>query len=244
MYPQLHVFDTPEATAHAVAELILNKAKEKIKQSLPLNIALSGGNTPKLLFQILANEYVDEMPWHILRLFWVDERCVPPTHAESNFGMTYENLLKHVPIQESSIFRMIGESDPQKEAKSYADLLEKQLSLINGLPRFDLVLLGMGDDGHTASIFPNNLSLLDTEPIVAVAVHPVSGQKRITLTGGIINTAENIVFLVTGFSKSPVLRQIIHKEQGFEKYPISHIQTARANVTFYLDKAAASEIQQ
>ncbi|MEI6556129.1 MAG: 6-phosphogluconolactonase [Paludibacter sp.] len=244
MYPQLNIFDTPEATARAVAELILSKAKEKIKQSLPLNIALSGGNTPKLLFQILAKEYVDQMPWHILRLFWVDERCVPPTHAESNFGMTYENLLKHVPIQETNIFRMTGEAESQTEAKNYADLLNTQLPILNGLPKFDLVLLGMGDDGHTASIFPNNLSLLDAKETVAVAVHPVSGQKRITLTGNVINAAENIVFLVTGISKSTVLRQIINEEPGFEKYPTSHIQPVKGKVTFYLDKAAATEIHQ
>ena len=240
MTPQLHIFDTPESTARAVAELMLTKANEKEKLSLPYNIALSGGSTPKLLFQLLANQYIDSMPWNIIRLFWVDERCVAPTHAESNFGMTYENLLKQVPIHDANIFRMIGDADPQKEALRYSTLLETQLAMVNGLPKFDLVLLGMGDDGHTASIFPDNLSLLQTETTVAVAVHPSSGQKRITLTGSIINAAVQVIFLITGSSKSSVLRQIIQHESGFEQYPASYIQSG--SVAFYLDKAAANEL--
>ncbi len=240
MTAQLHIYDTPEATAHAVAELMLTKANEKEKLSLPYNIALSGGSTPKLLFQLLAKDYIDSMPWNIIRLFWVDERCVPPTHAESNFGMTYENLLKQVPIPVANIFRMIGDADPQKEAVRYSTLLEVQLAMVNGLPKFDLVLLGMGDDGHTASIFPDNLSLLQAETTVAVAVHPSSGQKRITLSGNIINAAVQVVFLITGSSKSSVLRQIIQHESGFEQYPASYIQSSK--VAFYLDKAAASQL--
>ena len=112
MNQNLHIFETPLETARAVAELILTKAKEKNKKSLPFNIALSGGNTPQLLFKILANEYADTIPWHFIRLFWVDERCVPPTNAESNYGMTYESLLKNVPVHEANIFPIQGEIDP------------------------------------------------------------------------------------------------------------------------------------
>ena len=240
MSATIHTFDTPEATARAVAELLLVKAKEKAKLSLPFNLALSGGNTPKLLFQILAQDFQDSMPWHIVRLFWVDERCVAPTHSDSNFGMTFENLLKQVPIHDANIYRMLGESDPQKEALRYANLLEAQLPLVNGLPKFDLVLLGMGDDGHTASIFPDNLPLLDVAETVAVAVHPASGQKRITLTGNVINASAQVIFLITGASKSSVLRQIISHESGYDCYPASYIQSG--SVAFYLDKAAANEL--
>jgi len=237
-----YIFNTPEDTARAVAEIILAKAKEKNKQSLPFNIALSGGNTPKLLFTILANEYADRMPWNILRLFWADERCVPPTHAESNFGMTYENLLKLVPIHDANIFRMLGEADPQREVNRYQALLEAQLMKKNGIPQFDLILLGMGDDGHTASIFPDNLSLLHDDKTVAVAVHPATGQKRITLTGTVINQAEQVVFLITGSSKSTVLQQIIKREPAFKNYPASYIHSQLGVADFYLDKAAASEL--
>ena len=242
MNPNLHIYNTPEDTARAVAELILAKAKGKVKQSLPLNIALSGGSTPKLLFNLLASEYVDSIPWHFVRLFWVDERCVPPTHAESNYGMTYENLLKSVPIHDANVFPIQGETDPEKEAQRYQNTLRTQLPSSNGLPRFDLVLLGMGDDGHTASIFPNKLSLLHSDQLVAVSVHPVSNQKRITITGQLIDHADEVIFLITGASKANVLKQIIHREPNFEKYPASYIHAQSVPAHFFLDQAAAGKL--
>jgi len=226
----------------AVAEMILAKAKEKNKLSLPFNIAVSGGNTPKFLFSLLADEYADSIPWHFVRLFWVDERCVPPTHPESNFGMTFETLLKQVPIHEANIFRMQGELNPEAEVLRYQDLLEKELPMENGFPQFDLVLLGMGDDGHTASIFPNNLSLFQSKLTVAMTVHPQSGQKRITLTGTTIQEALQVVFLITGASKSGVLRQIILQESTCESFPAFHVHSNTGVAEFYLDKAAASEL--
>ena len=242
MNSNVHVYQTPETTARAVAELILAKAKEKNKKSLPLNIALSGGNTPKLLFKLLADEYVDTIPWHFVRLFWVDERCVPPTHVESNYGMTYENLLKNVPIHDANIFPIQGEIDPKTEARRYQDILESQLPTYNGVPKFDLILLGMGDDGHTASIFPNELSLLHSELFVAVSMHPVTNQKRITLTGQILNHSDEVIFLITGSSKAGVLNQIIHRKTNFENYPASYIHAQSVPAQFYLDKAAAEKL--
>ena len=244
MNPNIHIFETPEDTARAVAELILVEAKERTKQSLPYNIALSGGSTPKLLFTILANEYVHKLQWDFVRLFWVDDRCVPPTHPESNFGMTYNSLLSQVSIHDDNIFRMIGEADPQKEAARYQALLAAQLPANKGIQQFDLVLLGMGDDGHIASIFPDNLGLLDAPKTVAVAEHPTSGQKRISLTGNVINNADKVVFLITGASKSTVLRQIIKRESGFEKYPASYIHDQSGAIAFYIDKAAANKLSE
>jgi 6-phosphogluconolactonase len=241
MLPDVHISDSPEAAALAVAERMYAAAKEKTKRSLPFNVAISGGNTPKLLFNLLATRYDDSFPWHFVRLFWVDERCVPPVHPESNFGMTYETLLKHVPIPDQNIFRMIGESDPQKEAKRYGDLLLNQLPVKKSLPLFDFILLGMGDDGHTASIFPNQLELLDASEPVAVATHPVSGQKRITLTGQVINAAGQVAFLITGSSKATVLNQILRREPGFEKYPTSYIHSANGSACFFIDKEAGNK---
>ena len=152
---KFHVFDTPIEVARAIAERIQTEVKVKNKLSLPFNIAISGGNTPRILFNLLADEFLESIPWHLVRLFWVDERCVPPTHPESNFGMTFESLLKFVSIPDGNIFRMQGELDPQTEAIRYQQLLENELTLENGFPVFDMVLLGMGDDGHTASIFPS-----------------------------------------------------------------------------------------
>lgn len=242
MKPNLHIFDTPEETARAVSELILSKAKEKNKHSNPLNIALSGGNTPKLLFDLLVKEYEDKIPWHFIRLFWVDERCVPPTHPESNFGMTYETLLKNIPIPDNNIFRMIGEANPEKEAKRYQELLKTQLPSNKSVPQFDLILLGMGDDGHTASIFPNDLSLLYSDQFVETSSHPVTGQKRVTLTGTTINQAETVVFLINGSSKAEVLNQITNHKADFQNYPASYVHSQDGSAQFYLDKAAASKI--
>jgi len=242
MNRSINVFETPEATAIAVAELILAKSKEKNKLSQPFNIAVSGGGTPKLLFTLLAAEYIDSIPWHFVRLFWVDERCVPPTHAESNFGMTYQTLLKHVPIHETNIFRMQGESDPQKEAERYQRLLEKELPLKNGFPQFDLVLLGMGDDGHTASIFPNDMALLNSDVAVAVGKNPTSGQKRITLTGSTLEQAKQVGFLITGESKSEIIRQIIHNEPESKLYPAAHVHSISDETIFFMDKLAAKDI--
>ena len=242
MNQNLHIYETPEDTARAVANLIQAKAKEKIKQSLPLNIALSGGNTPKLLFNLMASEYADTIPWHFVRLFWVDERCVPPTNIESNYGMTYEHLLKNVPVHDTNVFPIQGEIDPKTEARRYQHILEAQLPSSNGLPKFDMILLGMGDDGHTASIFPNDLSLIHSDQFVAVSIHPVSNQKRITLTGQIINQADDVIFLITGASKAEILKQIIHKEQDFRNYPASYIHAHSVPAHFYLDKTAAGKL--
>ena len=240
MNSNLHVFDTPEDTAKAVAELILDNVRKKVKQSLPFNIALSGGSTPKLLFDILSNEYAESIPWHFVRLFWVDERCVPPTHIESNFGMTYEHLLKNVPILEANIFRMQGEDNPEVEAKRYMELLERELAIHDGFPQLDFVLLGMGDDGHTASIFPNDMSLLKADVAVGVGTHPVSGQKRITLTGLTLEQANEIVFFITGPAKADILSQIIHQKPSYVNYPASYMRSSSGVAEFYLDKAAAS----
>jgi len=138
-----------------------------------LNIAISGGSTPKQLFTLLANEYEKLIPWQVVRFFWVDERCVEPTHPESNFGLTYDTLLQRTFIKAENVFRMKGEDQPDDEAKRYQDVLWKELPAKSGFPVFDLVLLGMGEDGHTASIFPNDMSLLTSDFSVGVGIHPL-----------------------------------------------------------------------
>ena len=238
MNRHLHIYDSPEECASAVAQIILKKTIEKKEQGHPLNIAVSGGSTPKLLFNILATEFISDLPWEYLRLFWVDERCVAPDNAESNYGMTNTHLLQKAPIPTENIFRMKGENDPEKEAKYYAKILQKELPQKNNFPIFDLILLGMGDDGHTASIFPDNMELLTADASVAVAVHPQSGQKRITLTGKVLNNAGQSIFLITGASKADVLSAIAQKTLDAKKYPASYIVAA----DYYIDKQAAEKL--
>lgn len=237
---QINTYDSPESTARAVANLIVSMAVEKAGQNQFLHIAVSGGSTPKLLFTLLAEEYEHAVLWKNVKLFWVDERCVPPVHAESNYGMTYDAMLRKPLIPAENVFRMKGEDFPADEAARYEKVLREQLPAQNAYPVFDLILLGMGDDGHTASIFPNQMDLLDVEPAVDVATHPQSGQKRITLTGNTIKNAQKVAFLITGKSKAEVLKQIISRQEVAARYPASHVWAVDGTALFYLDNEAAA----
>jgi 6-phosphogluconolactonase len=236
-----HIYENAELSARAVADLILGKAKIKQQQSQFFNLAVSGGATPKYLFSLLAEEdYRTQIPWENVRFFWVDERCVEPTDSESNFGMTYDALLQYAFVPADNIFRMKGEDIPENEANRYKDLLRNKLPAKDGFPVFDLVLLGLGDDGHTASIFPDNLLLLDSEKSVEVATHPVSGQKRITLTGRTINNAREVVFLINGSKKAKIVEDIIKKTPAASAYPAFYVHNAAGESSFYLDKEAVN----
>jgi len=242
MQINLQVFENGAATSRAVAELI----KEKVKatpDSEFLNIAVSGGTTPRMLFELLGNEYETSIDWKKVRLFWVDERCVEPTDSESNFGMTYDALLQKTFVPGENIFRMRGEEIPEYEAERYRDLLLKELPARGGYPVFDLILLGMGNDGHTASIFPNELSLIDSEFSVAATINPYTLQKRITLTGNTINNAVHIVFIITGENKSQVLKEILENNPSARNYPAAHIGNSKGKVDFFVDKIAASKLE-
>lgn len=238
---ETHVFDNATAVARGVADLIAEKALQSKLSGKKCSIAVSGGSTPKALFQLLAEEdYRTTIPWDAIRLFWVDERCVAPTHPESNYGMTYDALLQYAFIPAENIFRMKGEEIPGNEAVRYAKLLHQLLPARNGMPVFDLILLGMGDDGHTASIFPDQMHLLETDKPVEVATHPVSGQKRITLTGSVINEALQLVFMVTGSGKASMVSTIVEKTEEAKKYPASYVCNQAGKTEFYLDKPAAA----
>lgn len=232
------IFETPLMLSEAFAEDFIETCNAFITEKGNANIALSGGNTPKLLFTILADEYLNEIDWQKLNFYWVDERCVPPDSPESNFGEAEKYLFSKT-NSHNNIHRIIGEEDPEKEAERYSEVLKNNLPFKNNFPEIDLIILGMGDDGHTASIFPDRMDLLRTEKYCEVAVHPVSKQKRITLTGKVINNSAKIVFLVTGKNKSEIVNDIFKKNIGYEKFPASHIKGNGGNVIWYLDNEAA-----
>jgi 6-phosphogluconolactonase len=242
MKHNIFIFENANKTAQAVADLICKKALEHKKHGKYLNIAVSGGNTPRELFAIMGQEFKSSIPWEILRIFWVDERCVDPTDSESNYRMTEDALLYQGFIPSENIFRMKGEDSPALEAKRYQEVLIAELPVSNGFPVFDLILLGIGNDGHTASIFPDNLALFESDLSVAVAIHPESKQKRISLTGKLINNAEQLVFMVAGERKSRIVSNIIGKTAQAKLYPASYIQNSKGSVDFYLDESAASEL--
>jgi len=222
----------------AVAEAFARYLQKQISTSDVFHIALSGGSTPKALFEYIAKNYAREIDWQKVHLYWGDERCVSPSHEESNYGMTELKLLRHINIPFVNVHRVLGTRNPAEEAKRYGEEIVWNLPLKNGLPIFDMVLLGMGGDGHTASIFPHQMELLTTDKTCAVAIHPESGQKRITLTGKVINNAKEIHFLVTGASKTKVVKEIFDKTGDYEKYPASFIDHAE----WWMDEAAAEGV--
>jgi len=202
------------------------------------HIAFSGGNTPRKLFEAISSMNTQPSLWEHVNIYWVDERCVPPEHLESNFRMAHEALLQNLSLDQDQVHRIMGEEEPVQEAEKYEKLLLSRIPIRDGLPRFDLILLGMGTDGHTASIFPDQAYLLHSDRVCEVARHPETGQQRITLTGKVINNADQVCFMVTGQDKSRVLAGIFDKES--EKFPASLINPNHGILDWYIDEDAAS----
>jgi 6-phosphogluconolactonase len=234
--------DNPAVAAGFAADLS-DWLKSIPSEQTKITIALSGGSTPKLLFQHLAENYADLIDWSRLHFFWGDERCVGPDDPESNYGEANKLLLSHVSIPESNVHRVRGEDDPQAEATRYGQEILEHVSLDkNGIPSFDLIMLGMGGDGHTASIFPHEMNLMTATEVCVVATHPESGQQRVSFSGPVLNAAQKIAFLITGESKASVLAEIFAKSGAWETYPTSYIQPPSGEVTFYTDAAAVSQL--
>lgn len=223
-----------------VAEQFSTYFANKVEGAPTFHVALSGGSTPKVVFDVLAENFSDKINWSKVHFYWGDERCVPPTDDESNYKMTVDHLFSKIAVPRSNIHRILGESDPIAEAMRYANLLEINLDRVDGIPQFDLVILGMGDDGHTASVFPQEIELWDADDHCVVATHPESGQKRVSINGKVINTAKEVAFLVTGAGKAEKVQAIIEKEKGFEAYPASLVNPADGNLTWFMDEDAAS----
>lgn len=213
---------------------IVNSRIERIGFSA---VAISGGRTPDEIFRKLSVEYRSQVNWPGVLVFWVDERCVPPDVAESNYGRAKSLLLDNVEIPPDNIFRIRGESDPVKESVDYAELLRANLTVKNDLPCFDLVMLGVGEDGHTASIFPGQESLFETDEPVAVTKDP-RGENRITVTGKVINNARNIAVVAVGKNKLHVITDVFSSEKGKLKYPIELVSPVHGELTWFVTSDA------
>ena len=208
-----------------------------------INIALSGGSTPTAIFTNIVEHYNNKINWQKIRLFWGDERCVPPGDDESNYKMTRKFLIDRVEIPENNIFRILGEEEPEKEALRYETLVLDKLPLKKGIPRFDLMLLGLGEDGHTASIFPGSLNLFETNNLFTSIQNPHNKQNRITATGKLINHATKIVFMVTGETKAKMVEKVIQRPDDNSKFPASHIKPVDGELYWLLDESAASLLE-
>jgi 6-phosphogluconolactonase len=239
MSSSVRVFPSREALAQSFATILI-KDLDRIEPDHFYTIALSGGSTPGYIFRYLTENYSERLSWEKLLVFWGDERCVPPDDEDSNYRMAFENLLQNVPIPDVNIFRIKGEDDPVAEARQYSELVSSMVPFYNGLPQFDLMLLGLGDDGHIASIFPDRPDLFTTSQLFEVALKPDKSQKRITATGRLINNSSKIYYIVTGKGKASIVSEIIEGKSGSELYPASRVMPASGHLVWMLDTAAAS----
>src|SRR5258705_12409901 len=213
------IFDNSEQLAEAAAERFVSDAQEAIKRHGRFSVALAGGNTPKRVYELLASEpYVSRIEWSRAHLFFGDERCVPPDHADSNYRMVNESLISRCSIPAQNVHRITGEVDPLLGARRYEEEL-RGFFPGSSWPRFDLVLLGMGEDGHTASLFPGTTALNETKAWVVANWVEKFGAFRITLTAPAINHAAHIVFLITGEAKARRLAEIVNGPADPERLP-------------------------
>ena len=224
----VEIFENSEELARAAAEYFVAQNPE--------TVALSGGSTPKLMFQILAKEFLDEMPWSRMQFFWSDERHVPPDHAESNYRMADEALLSHVPVVAENLHRVHSENpDAAATASEYEQTIRDVTK--QTLPRLDLIFLGLGTDGHTASIFPGSEVLNETTRLVAAPYVEKFKSYRITMTLPLLNNAASIVFLVSGAEKAQIVKEIF---EGKNRYPAQAVKPTQGELIWMLDKEAAS----
>lgn len=247
----LRIFPDPERLASAAAEQIVELADLAIQRSNRFNLMLAGGSTPAAAYSLLASpRYSKQVDWKRVFLFWGDERAVPPEHPESNFGMVTETLLKFVPIPPRNVHRIQGEIPPTESAARYQSELQEHF--LNGeikrrFGSFDLVLLGMGADGHTASLFPNSPVLGEKVNWVSPVKHlspPPPLVDRVTVTLPLINAASQATFLVAGLDKSECLKQVL-SNQGIqnEALPASLVAPVKGGVTWLVDRAAADGLE-
>jgi 6-phosphogluconolactonase len=235
---------TPAEVAKAAAQLFTDAVVNAASARGVARVAISGGTTPKAMFALLAAEpFASQVPWDKLDLFWVDERCVPPDHADSNYRMTKEALLSKVPLPADRIHRMEGELAPEVAAARYESTIRNAFRLEGAqTPTFDLILLGMGDDGHTASLFPHTEGLNDLTHIVIANHVPQKDTWRITLTSPVINQGREVAFLIEGAAKAQVLHDVLLGPFQPDTYPSQIIRPASGRLTLLLDSAAAAKL--
>lgn len=217
------------------------KKTSSLPRSAFFNIALSGGNTPKVIFEEISHRYGNQIELDRIRFFQVDERCVPPDHPESNFRMIKESLLDGLNIPADQVFRISGENDPVPEADRYGKMLSENLPKEGKWPVFDLILLGLGNDGHTASLFPGDETAIQSQRCCEVTIHPQSGRQRITLTLGVINHALDQIFLVTGREKAAIVDRILLGAMD-KKFPASLVRAGKGRQIWLLDSEAAGSL--
>lgn len=242
MKPEIYIFKDIEELSRTGALLFSEQAAHAIAERDRFLVALNGGSTPTRLFQLLATDFREEVNWSKVHVFWGDERCVPPEDAGSSYGQAQETLLRHVPIPDANVHRIHGELGPAQAAKDYVSTLKEFASSPLAWPRFDLVFLGMGEDGHTASLFPGS-PVDGSEPALPVTAHYQDRPAdRVTLTPLVFNSAQMVAFMAAGEKKAAALAQVLHGKHNLELYPAQRIDPAEGGLIWLVDEAAASAL--
>ncbi|MGA2744316.1 MAG: 6-phosphogluconolactonase [Candidatus Sulfotelmatobacter sp.] len=241
---EIRTLTTPQELFSAAAEEVVSAATDAVAQRGRFTIALSGGSTPKGLFNLLATNALTVLPWDRMFFFWGDERHVPPTDPDSNYRMADETMLSKVPVPPGNVFRMAAENpDAAAVAEDYEKTLRKFFALEPGqFPRFDLILLGMGPDGHTASLFPGTAGLQEKSRLVIANWVEKMKTSRLTFTLPVLNAARCVAFLVSGTDKAAVLRTVLEEDVPAEQYPAKLVRPTDGKLIWLVDRAAASEL--
>jgi 6-phosphogluconolactonase len=242
---ELRILENGEELAREAADFVSWTGEQAIASAGTFRLALSGGSTPKALYGLLAEQAMAKrLDWSRAAVFFGDERCVPPDHADSNFRMANETLIKPLKIPQDRVFRMHGEDEPDQAARRYEENLRKEFGVpAPAWPRFDLVLLGLGDDGHTASLFPGTPALSERKRLVVPNQAPQGARQRLTFTAPLINQARAVLFLVSGKSKAPALKAVLEGRTADPgKYPAKLILPEQGRLIWFLDRAAAAEL--
>ena len=235
----MRIFNDHSVLSEAAAKIFIESAAQAIAERGQFLVALSGGTSPIALYQLLANRSID---WLHVHVFWGDERCVPMDDPGNNYGQAREALLNHVPIPAKNIHRIKSELKPADAAKDYKLVLKRFAEPPLAWPRLDLVLLGMGEDGHVASLFPGS-PIESTEPVIAVtANYQQRPANRVTMTPLVLNTARQVLFLVSGQSKSETLASVLKGDYQPVQLPAQRIQPVDGKVTWLVDAQAAVKL--
>ena len=225
--------------ASEAASQIVECSRESISNHGFFSLVLAGGSTPRETYEVLATvEFVQRIEWEKVHIFWGDERCVASNHDDSNYRMAFDIFLKHLPIPVKQIYRMKGEIEPQEAAKEYENWLQSFFA--GRTPRFDLILLGLGDDGHTASLFPGTRAVSETKRLVLDNYVRKLSTWRLTMTPQLINQATNVTFLVSGKGKADILRRVLAGRYTPEEIPAQIIRPEHGQMRWLLDADAAA----
>ncbi|HYY69997.1 MAG TPA: 6-phosphogluconolactonase [Terriglobales bacterium] len=223
------------------AEFFAEAAGAAVQRTGSFSVALSGGSTPALMYRaLLSQELRDRVPWAKGEYFWSDERCVPPDHPESNYGLAKRELLSKVPVRRECVHRMKGEEEPERAAADYEQELRRVFRDV-ALPRFDLMILGLGANGHTASLFPGSSALNETRRWTVASYVEELKAYRLTFTFPVINAARHVVFVISGKEKAPALRQVLRG--GGAPVPAERVHPVEGKLIWFVEEAAAAELE-